>query len=74
MGATASIDPATRVMKARGDSICPKCHNPIGVGVLIGKVGGQWLHVRPCIIGGRMPMIGPSNEPAAESTQSRQDA
>jgi hypothetical protein len=54
---------AERVMKARTLSICPQCKHPIGIGVLIGQVDGRWLHVRPCIIGGRAPMIGPSNEP-----------
>jgi hypothetical protein len=54
---------AERVMKARTESICPKCKCPIGVGVLIGKVDGKWLHVKPCIVGGRLQMIGPSNEP-----------
>jgi hypothetical protein len=54
---------AERVMRARGESICPKCKCPVGTGVLIGQVDGKWLHVRPCIVGGRMPMIGPSNEP-----------
>ena len=56
---------AERVMRARAESICPQCKHPVGVGVQIGlipEVG--WCHVRPCIIGGRMPMIGPSNEPA----------
>ncbi len=55
---------AGRIRKDRAAIICPEYHRPIGVGVVIGKVGGRWLHVRPCIIGGRMPMIGPSNEPA----------
>ena len=51
---------ASRTMKARGESICPRCHCPIGVGVLIGLVDNVgWCHVKPCIIGGRMPMIGP---------------
>jgi hypothetical protein len=59
---------ATRTRKARAESVCPKCKHPIGVGVLIGKTGGQWLHVKPCIVGGRMPMIGPSNEPARTET------
>jgi len=57
---------ASRVMKARGESICPACRHPIGPGVQIGQVGGEWLHVVPCITGGRMPMIGPSNEPAPD--------
>jgi hypothetical protein len=51
---------AERVMTARSESICPKCKCPIGYGVQIGlipEVG--WCHVRPCIVGGRMPMIGP---------------
>lgn len=60
---------ATRVKKARSTSICPKCKCPIGVGVHIGKVDGiGWVHVVPCIVGGRMPMIGPSNEPSTEQT------
>jgi hypothetical protein len=58
---------AERVMTARSESICPKCKHPIGVGVLIGKLPGiGWCHVKPCITGGRTPMIGPSNEPAAK--------
>jgi len=44
---------ADRVMRARKESICPACHAPVGVGVLIGRVGGRWLHVDPCIIGPR---------------------
>ncbi len=55
---------ASRVRKARTESICPKCHYPVGTGVLIGLVPGTgWCHVRPCITGGKAPMIGPSNEP-----------
>jgi hypothetical protein len=50
---------AARTRKARTQSICPKCKHPIGVGVLIGKMGTEWWHVKPCILGGRMPMIGP---------------
>jgi hypothetical protein len=61
---------ATRTRKARTESICPKCHHPIGVGVLIGKIPGTgWCHVKPCVIGGRMPMIGPSNEPSTGRTR-----
>ena len=60
---TAPAATARRVRKARGESVCARCHCPIGVGVLIGKVAGLgWCHVRPCIAGGRMPMIGPSKE------------
>jgi len=55
---------AVRTRKARTESICPRCKCPVGVGVLIGKVPGTgWCHVRPCIIGGRAPVIGPSKEP-----------
>ena len=58
---------ASRVMKARKPSVCARCHHPIGVGVRVGYVEGEgWLHVTPCIVGGRMPMIGPSNEPGTE--------
>jgi hypothetical protein len=52
---------AIRTMKARGESICPPCHCPVGVGVLIGLVPGTgWCHVVPCIVGGKAPMIGPA--------------
>jgi hypothetical protein len=55
---------ATKVRKARHESICPACHSVIGVGVRKGYVQGRgWLHVTPCIVGGKRPMIGPSNEP-----------
>jgi hypothetical protein len=60
---------AERVMVSCGESICPRCHCPIGYGVQIGlipEVG--WCHVRPCILGGKWPMIGPSNEPAPLKT------
>jgi hypothetical protein len=48
---------ASRTRKARTESICPKCHHPIGVGVLIGKVGQQWWHIG-CVLGRKPPMIG----------------
>ena len=57
-------DLATRTMISRTETICPRCHCPIGVGIQIGlipRIG--WCHIRPCIVGGRMPMIGPSCEP-----------
>ncbi len=58
---------AARTRKARVESVCPRCKCPVGVGVLIGKVHGVgWCHVVPCIVGGRMPMIGPSNQPAPD--------
>jgi hypothetical protein len=55
---------ASRVMRERKDSICAKCKNPIGVAIRIGYVDDiGWCQVLPCIVGGRMPMNGPSNEP-----------
>jgi hypothetical protein len=51
---------ASKVRMARAESICPRCHCPIGVGVPIAKIPKVgWLHLRPCVIGGRAPMIGP---------------
>jgi hypothetical protein len=58
---------ASRVKKSRGTFTCPRCKCPVGVGVQIGLVTGLgWCHVVPCIVGGRAPMIGPSNEPSSK--------
>lgn len=40
---------ATRTMKARRESTCPLCRQPIRVGHLIGKCG-FWAHAT-CLIG-----------------------
>jgi hypothetical protein len=51
---------ASRVRKARAESICRRCHSPISVGVPIGKIPGTgWCHLRPCIVGGTAPVTGP---------------
>ncbi|HUZ53630.1 MAG TPA: hypothetical protein VMU94_14025 [Streptosporangiaceae bacterium] len=61
-GEVTTVRLAERVMRARTESICPRCKCPVGVGVQIGLIPGSgWCHVRPCIVGGRMPMIGPSS-------------
>lgn len=39
---------ATRVMKARHESVCPSCQRVIRVGDLIAKCG-MWMHAR-CLI------------------------
>lgn len=38
-----------RVMKARGESVCPMCRGPVRVGQQIGRTPVGWSHVR-CII------------------------
>ena len=48
---------ASRTMKARGESICPRCKTLVGVGNLIAQVDGKWLHVN-CALGKKPPMIG----------------
>jgi hypothetical protein len=48
---------ATRVQKARGESVCHRCGTTVVVGQQIGLVDGDWVHVA-CLLG-RVPMIGP---------------
>jgi hypothetical protein len=48
---------ASRVMRARGESVCSRCTTTVLPGQQIGLVDGNWIHVA-CIIR-RQPMIGP---------------
>jgi hypothetical protein len=48
---------AERVMRARGESVCRRCHTTVFVGQQIGLVDGEWIHVA-CLLN-RQPMIGP---------------
>jgi len=56
-GPVASTQLAERVMRARGESTCPRCRTTVMVGQQIGLVGGDWIHVA-CLLN-RQPMIGP---------------
>ena len=40
---------ATRVMKARRQTLCPACLRPVNVGALIAKTTLGWLHARCAI-------------------------
>ena len=40
---------ASRVMKARRESMCPHCRQPVRVGQRIAKVPLGWLHVA-CVV------------------------
>lgn len=52
-----TVQLAERTMKARGESVCPRCRMMIHVGQRIGLVAEGWLHIR-CVLGFRPPMIG----------------
>ena len=51
-------DFATRVMKARHESLCSKCQNVIHPTQRIAQVRGQWIHLG-CLVS-RQAMIAPS--------------
>lgn len=48
---------ARRSMRARGETVCPRCHTMISRGQRIVLVIEGWLHIR-CLLGDRPPMIG----------------
>lgn len=48
---------ARRTMRARGESVCPRCKMTIHRGQRIGLVDAGWLHIR-CVLGYKTPMIG----------------
>lgn len=50
-GPVAATELAERVMKARGESVCPRCRTTVVVGQQIGLVG-EWVHVA-CLLGQR---------------------
>lgn len=53
-----TVQLACRTMKARGESVCPRCRITIYRGQRIGLVDGKgWLHIR-CVLGYKPPMIG----------------
>ena len=54
---------ATRVRKARAETICPRCHCLIRIGQPIGKVGREWIHLRPCLLGGKAPVLAGHDAP-----------
>jgi hypothetical protein len=58
---------ATRVMKARRESVCPACRRPVRIGDQIAKTTLGWLHVQ-CAIGRQHdPLSEVSERPKPDS-------